>query len=138
MQTFRLFLSALISSWQFFKESAPAPRIEFTLNKENNATSIDSWQEVKASPEKLTIIDFIKNIFYNPHWNEYLYIMDCAERLIIEDKEFYSNEISNFINRYLIERNCCTSATPYLKFRVIFNNSVLFRSEYRLITELDN
>ena len=82
MKVLELLLSALISSWQFFKEAALAPRIEFALLKTKDDTSF-FWEEFNLRPKELSMIELGKSLFFNARWNEALFIMDCAERLAL-------------------------------------------------------
>ncbi len=141
LQTCKLLLPVFIPSWRFFNRIAPSPRIEFTLLKEAQEESSCKWQEFNLKPKQLSVISFLKSIFYNPCWNEALYIMNCAERLIIDPSEHCVQEIISRIKTELERRGVDLSMTPYLQFRLIFisregnelEKEILFTSEIKNI-----
>ncbi len=118
LETLKLLFPVFIPSWQFFKEIAPSPRIEFALLRTNQDQA--KWQELKlraASTPNLLI-----SLFYNPHWNEALYIMNCAEQLIVSSQDFYAEEILKYIKTELKLKQPDLEATPYLQFRLLFTS----------------
>ncbi len=119
LQTLKLLLPALIPSWRFFDTIAPSPRIEFTLLK----TELDAsgrWQEFRPRPARLPIGSMLKRLFWNPRWNESLFLVSCAERLMASPTEHSSQEILNRIEAELQRKSIDVSATPYLQFRLVF------------------
>lgn len=119
LQTLKLLLPALIPSWRFFDTIAPSPRIEFTLLK----TELDAsgrWQEFRPRPARLPIGSMLKRLFWNPRWNESLFLVSCAERLMVSPTEHSSQEILNRIEAELQRKSIDVSATPYLQFRLVF------------------
>lgn len=140
MKTFKLLLPVFIPSWKFFNRIAPSPRIEFSLG----APVLDEtsqWQELCLRPKQLSVIDFVKSIFYNPRWNEALYIMNCAERLVIDPNKHCVEEIMRRIRTELEHRGMDLKSTPYLQFRLIvisregneLQKEILFSSEIKNI-----
>lgn len=77
----RLLLPALIPSWRFFDRIGSSPRIEFAV-----ATSVDEagapWREVRPKPAHVSLRVMLFRLFWNPHGNESLYLVSCAERLL--------------------------------------------------------
>ncbi len=118
LETLKLVLPIFIPSWQFFKEIAPSPRIEFTLLKTEQDEA--KWQEFKIRPQKNPSL--LKSIFYNPCWNEALHIMNCAEQLIVSSQDFYAEEILKYIKTELKLKQPDLEATPYLQFRLLFTS----------------
>lgn len=92
LQTMKLLLPALIPSWRFFDVIAPSPRIEFSLLKSEEETPT-KWQEFRPRPVLLPVSTMIKRIIWNPHWNESLFLISCAERLIENSAEHSHSEI---------------------------------------------
>ncbi len=139
MQTLKLLLPILIPSWRFFKEIAPSPRIEYRLLR--STTDEGLWQRLELRPKKLTILQTIKSLFFNPYWNEALFITNCAEQLIINYTEFGEQEIAKRIISILERRQLDLKSSPYLEFRIVFlskhdsklEENVLFTSEQRNI-----
>ena len=92
LQTLKLLLPALIPSWRFFDTIAPSPRIEFALLKTARDAS-GRWQEFRPRPARLPISTMLKRMFWNPRWNESLFLVSCAERLMESPTEHSSQEI---------------------------------------------
>lgn len=116
LQTFKLLLPALIPSWRFFDEIAPSPRIEFTL-LETTDTIPRNWQEFRPRPPRVSVSDMLKRLFWNPRWNESLFLVSCAERLMQHPTRHSEREI---IQRIKAELQCHAIAAPYFQFRLIF------------------
>src|SRR6187402_3359239 len=98
LQTIKLLLPALIPSWRFFDTIAPSPRIEFTLLQSVQGVAGD-WQEFRPRPSSLAVHEMLVRMFWNPRWNETLFLVSCAERLLTAPTEHSSHEIFNRINR---------------------------------------
>lgn len=118
LQNLKLLLPALIPSWRFFDIIAPSPRIEFTCLKNENDSS-KNWHEFRPRPAKLSIKSLFTRIFWNPYWNESLFLVSCAERLICEPTEHSHKEIFERIQADLEQDTGNTAAKPYLQFRLI-------------------
>ena len=76
-----LILPALIPSWRFFDRIGPAPRIECAAS----STADDSraaWREVWPRPARVSPGEMVRRLFWNPRWNQSLYLVSCAERLL--------------------------------------------------------
>ena len=131
-QPIKLLLPALIPSWNFFDEIAPSPRIQFTLlNSENK--QLQNWQEFRPRPAKLSFIQILKRMVWNPRWNESLFLVSCAERIMQQYTEHSENEILTRIERdlTLYKQNIPTAATQ-LQFRLLF----VERSHEQLLEEI--
>jgi len=119
LQTLKLLLPALIPSWRFFDTIGPSPRIEFALlSTAQDAPA--SWQEFRPRPAMLSMGSMLKRMFWNPRWNESLFLVSCAERLMASPTEHSSQEILNRIEAELERKSIDVSATPYLQFRLVF------------------
>lgn len=111
LPTLKLLLPALIPSWRFFDVIAPSPRIEFTVLK--SADDVASyWQEFRPRPAHVTIGSMIKRLFWNPQWNESLFLVSCAERMIENPTDHSYQEILKRIQTEI--------KAPYLQFRLVF------------------
>ena len=122
MKTLTLFLSAIVSSWQFFKESARETIIEVSSDE-------IQWQVLKLRDERRSLLEFFTGIFYNAKWNEALYIMDCAERLLTDIRQRNIDELMDRLVLYLRSRQLLTSSK--LKYRLLYNKEVVFTSGTR-------
>jgi hypothetical protein len=118
LQILKLLLPALIPSWRFFDTIAPSPRIEFALLK-TAQDAPGSWQEFRPRPAQLSMSCMLKRMFWNPCWNESLFLVSCAERLMEHPTKHSSQEILKRINAELEASAIDAMATPYLQFRVV-------------------
>ena len=116
LRTVQLILPALIPSWNFFDVIAPSPRIEYQLLDKTDAPLCD-WKAFRPRPEKLSLFTIMKRLIWNPHWNESLFLVSCAERLSQNiTPEHSTREILTRLKRDL---NHETDA-PQFRFRLAF------------------
>ncbi len=118
LQALKLLLPALIPSWRFFDEIAPSPRIEFTLLKTDQDIP-EHWQEFRRRPPHLSIGCMLKRMVWNPRWNESLFLVSCAERLMANPTEHSAREILKRIQADL-EQGGDVDTASYLQFRLVF------------------
>lgn len=111
----KLLLPALIPSWNFFDVIAPSPRIQFILLDAEKSV-INNWQEFRPRPKHITVLQTLKRMIWNPKWNESLFLVSCAERLIDNYTDHSENEILNRIARDLHNEK----KLAYFQFRLIF------------------
>ncbi|WP_108263213.1 hypothetical protein [Mangrovicoccus ximenensis] len=72
--TFRLLLPALLPSWRFFSGVGPSPRIE--IREEGGL-----WREFGPRPAHVPPRRMLRRLFWNPRWNDRLYLASLAERM---------------------------------------------------------
>jgi len=87
----KLLLPAFIPSWNFFDVIAPSPRIQYALFSSSNKL-MSEWTEFRPRPNKLSFMDNLFHLFWNPAWNENLFMMSCAERILAQ-----GNDCNNLI-----------------------------------------
>lgn len=118
-KTFQLVLPVIIPSWRFFDSIAPSPRIEFALF-DGTENLMQDWQEFWPRPEYVSIVRMLRRMIWNPCWNESLYTVACAERLIkLQDgdtQRHSAEQIAQRIRRHLPDDKKLES----FKFRLIF------------------
>ncbi len=125
INSIKLLLPALIPSWNFFDVIAPSPRIQFSLLKSENIP-IQKWQEFRPRPMHLSFIQMLKRMLWNPKWNESLFLVSCAERIVGDSSQqliqHSENEILKRIENDLIsvESPLNISDVTHLQFRLIF------------------
>ena len=78
-----LLLPALIPSWRFFDVIAPSPRIEFAMLTSPDSAAV--WQAFRPRPARVALSTMLGRLFWNPRWNESLFLVSCAERLVDQD-----------------------------------------------------
>lgn len=86
-----LLLPALIPSWRFFDVIAPSPRIEYALLPAADASA--DWREFRPRPQRVSVATMASRLAWNPRWNETLFLVSCAERLVDAPGAHSENEI---------------------------------------------
>ena len=107
-----LLLPALIPSWRFFDVIAPSPRIEYAL-----LAAVDDaadWIEFRPRPARVSWLAMLGRLVWNPRWNETLFLVSCAERLIDQPTPHSEDEIYRRIAADL------DALEPWLTFRLVF------------------
>ena len=130
----KLLIPALLPSWNFFDYITPSPRIQFTLLKHENDIPTH-WQEYRPRPIHLSVIQMLKRMLWNSHWNETMFVMGCAERLAVNhNPEHSENEILNRIISDLKNptSNIDVSDITHIQFRLVF----IEREETNLVEEI--
>lgn len=118
LQTLKLLLPALIPSWRFFDVIAPSPRIEFALLNTPQDTP-ERWREFRPRPPQLSLGEMLSRLVWNPHWNESLFLVSCAERLLASPTEHSDQEIFKRIKSELALGSSDAMAAPFLQYRLI-------------------
>lgn len=117
LKTLKLLLPAIIPSWNFFDFIAPSPRIQYTLlNKENQPQT--EWQEFRPRPDYVSLGQMLKRMLWNPWWNECLFLMSCAERILANPTKHSEDEILKRIQNDLAKEDKARGAT-HLQFRLV-------------------
>lgn len=107
-----LLLPALIPSWRFFKTVGPSPRVEYRLIHSGQP---GTWQEDRPRPQRLGLGQMLRRMLWNPSWNEQLFMVSCAERLMEEETAHSLEELNLRIASQLMGRADCE-----LQFRLVF------------------
>jgi len=114
-----LLLPALIPSWRFFKTVEPSPRVQWSLVKDGAR----DWQEYAARPASVSAIQMLCRLFWNPRWNDALYMVSLAERETIAACPHSKAEISQRIRRKLLTSRPAQDGV--FQFRILY----VFRDE---------
>ena len=133
---FRLLLPALLPSWRFFDLIAPSPRIEFALSRYHDEPVRD-WIEFRPRPDRISPKKLVVSLFWNPLWNETLYLTTCSERLLEAPDLFRETQIVNRIRDDLILAGRLEASHQFVRFRLVLvqrfedslERSVAFTSE---------
>jgi hypothetical protein len=118
----KLLLPALIPSWNFFDVIAPSPRVEYALLRSIGDTSGD-WKAFRPRPQRLSLLEMLARLVWNPRWNESLFLVSCAERLGDDESARSEAEIFKRIAAD-VTREPQVAEPPWLCFRVIFVSRV--------------
>lgn len=135
-----LLLPALIPSWNFFDVIAPSPRIEYRLAA-SAAEGPATWTAFRPRPERMSAPATLGRLFWNPRWNETLFLVSCAERLVNEPTAHSEDEIFGRIAADLQDHR---DEAAWLSFRLVFvsregeaiEREVLFQSGPRRLGEV--
>jgi len=120
LHTLKLLLPAIVPSWRFFDFIAPSPRIQFTLLHTADEAP-QQWHEFRPRPAQLSFKQMLGRMIWNPRWNESLFLVSCAERLMEHPTQHSEDEI---LKRILVELNSHSLATnvmsaTHLQFRLL-------------------
>lgn len=77
----RLLLPAIIPSWRFFDAVTASPRLDYAL-LDGPEGEAEHWREFRPRPAVLTSGTMLRRLLWNPQWNEGLYLVSLAERLM--------------------------------------------------------
>ena len=115
LRAFQLLLPALIPSWRFFDWIAPSPRIEFAVLPTSTSTP-ENWQRLTDRPDQLETTVALRRLFYNPEWNDQLYLVSCAERIAQAPDAHSIEQIFRRIEALLPS----STTDKYIRFRLVF------------------
>lgn len=115
IHTLKLLLPALIPSWNFFDIIAPSPRIQFCCLESPDETP-QAWQEYRPRPESVSFWQMLKRMIWNPEWNQSLYLMSCAERLLEYPSLHSEQQIMTHIRTSLLQ---AATESTHVCFRLV-------------------
>jgi hypothetical protein len=135
-----LLLPALIPSWNFFDVIAPSPRIEYALTG-SSAVPNGGWVEFRPRPQRVSARTLLARLIWNPLWNETLFLVSCAERLINAPTDHSQDEI---FTRLAADLTAGGATGDWLSFRLVFvsregeaiQREVLFQSAPRRLSAI--
>ena len=78
---FALLLPAVVPSWRFFDRVTASPRIEVGVFQSGSPDSL-TWKDFRPRPARVGLCTMLVRMFWNPHWNESLYLVSLAERIV--------------------------------------------------------
>jgi hypothetical protein len=115
----KLFIPVLFPSWRFFSGIGASPRIQYAFLQSEQGEP-ETWNNFRVIPPQVGFKNAFVRLFFNPVWNETLYINTCAEHLFEEYSAMREQEI---MRRLLaaIERGevVATPKARYLVYRIV-------------------
>jgi hypothetical protein len=118
----RLLLPAIAPSWRFFDAVSDSPRVDYAVLAAPDSAVVH-WQEFRPRPPVLDPAAMLCRLFWNPQWNENLFLVSLAERLIsatTAETELHSErELLFRVARHLHRQKVCDDRT-YLQIRLRF------------------
>lgn len=120
LQVIKLLIPALLPSWRFFDFIAPSPRIQFALLNAEDAPARE-WREFRPRPAHLSFKQMLGRMVWNPEWNESLFLVSCAERLMEQPTAHSEDEILKRIGHELMRdtSNPDMVEETHLQFRLL-------------------
>ena len=117
LKILKLLLPALIPSWRFFDIIAPSPRIQFTLLNAAHDTPSE-WHEFRPRPARVSFGRMLRRMLWNPVWNESLFMVSCAERIIEQPTPHSEMEIIKRICAELSPAGAASLDSRFVQFRL--------------------
>ena len=77
------------------------------------------WREFRPRPANVSLFQMLYRLFWNPAWNESLFLVSCAERIEERPTEHSINEIRRRILREIMRIKIETT-DKVLQFRLVF------------------
>ncbi|MGC1488683.1 MAG: hypothetical protein WA784_12950 [Albidovulum sp.] len=130
LKSLSLILPVLIPSWRFFKAIDPSPRVEWARrSKGDNAPVV--WHAFRPRPLTVTPLQMVTRLFWNPDWNDALFVVSCAERIQQQPTDHSITEITRRIQQHIAQMPI-DAAGDLLQFRLVF----VHREETDLVQEI--
>ena len=76
----KLLLPILFPSWRFFRCIDPSPRLEYGYC-ESLKDQPERWYPLEKPLQHFNYVSAIFHLFFNPTWNQQLFMNTCAEHL---------------------------------------------------------
>lgn len=111
-------LPAVIPSWRFFDRIGPAPRLEYALLQSADDQRME-WFEVSPRPARIPPWIALARLFWNPHGNEALFLVSCAERLIDQPTPARADDLWHRVADIIEHRIGQGTAAPFLRVRIV-------------------
>jgi len=137
--TLALVLPVVFPSWRFFKSVEPSPRVQWAILANADETP-ERWHDFRPRPARVTFLRMLARLAWNPHWNDTLFVVSCAERIQQSPTPHSINEIAR---RVLldIQQSRLNTHGKVLQFRLVFvhrtgselSEQVVFTSDIRPI-----
>ncbi len=86
LRLFQLYLPVLFPSWRFFEAIGAGLRVEYRRDG-------GAWTGVVPRSERLTLWSVLTSLVWNRAWNEHLFIVTCAERLLTRTSDKAEDEL---------------------------------------------
>ena len=79
------------------------------------------WREFRPRPAHLPVAVMLRRLLWNPLWNESLFMVSCAEKLLNEPSARRETELLTRIAAAIArgETGDQTAASTYLRFRIV-------------------
>lgn len=142
LRSLQLLLPALLPSWGFFDYIQPSPRIQYQLLSEQQQPLLE-WLEFRPRPERLAPHALLTRLLWNSRWNETLFLMSCAERIVEHPNVHSETQIMQRIEHAWRSGELHPTAdASHVQFRLLFvqgqqgtiTNEIRFQSRVAALT----
>jgi len=86
--------------------------------EKRDCTTLD-WQEYQPRAITLSLSQMLGRLFWNARWNESLFLMSCAERLLDYPTKHSEEEIFKRLT-HEVHTSDAKSGNKYIQFRLMF------------------
>ena len=125
-RTLKLLLPAILPSWNFFDVIAASPRIQF-VRLNCHREMLGDWQLFQPKPDHVSFFVMLSRILWNPDWNDSLFMVSCAERIVQNSSDESVCHSENEILTRIVRDECVENnhsdvcaLTEYVQFRLVF------------------
>jgi len=108
-----LLLPGFIPSWQFFKSVQPSPRVQWRMLSDDGS---GDWRDYNPRPQSLPPVAMLRRLFWNPDWNDTLFMVSLSERLMDTPTDHSVHEIQRRIG----VTAASSGASGRHQFRLVF------------------
>jgi hypothetical protein len=124
LRALRLLLPALLPSWNFFDVIGPSPRIHYQWLDEQ-LQALAEWREFRPRPAHVSLPTLLRRLPWNAPWNETLFLMSCAERIVQDGNARSEAEILTAIVRdWRTGELRAVAHARHVRFRLVFVHRV--------------
>ena len=104
-----LLLPAVIPSWRFFKSVEPSPRVQWAAIRPDGTQT--GWQDFRPRPLRVSPARMLWRLFWNPVWNDGLFVVSCAERISLTPNQQDIDQIARRIRQEALAPPAVPSGT---------------------------
>lgn len=127
-----LILPVIVPSWRFFDDIRPSPRIEVRWVGGDEG----AWQEHRPRPVHLPYLARLGRLFWNPEWNETLFLVSLSERMVTDPSSANCRLLAARIGAGMTRRTSGQGPEPGQKTAHAFADQQQF--QFRLVLVMRN
>lgn len=110
-------LPVLLPSWRFFQSVEPSPRVEWACCHTSQKPL--NWREFRPCRTRITPLQMVCSLFWNPSRNANLFIVSCAERIRQAPNDHSIGVIQAAVQSDIREGIIATTS-DLIQFRLVF------------------
>lgn len=118
LKTLSLILPIVLPSWRFFKTIEPSARVQWaTLDAPQR------WHAFRPRPAQVSVMSMLARLFWNPQWNETLYVVSCVERQHLASNDHSIAQIKTRLAQDIVQTGAAPVGAEF-RFRLVFAQRV--------------